>query len=74
MGPAPRPLALAMNSAEPLVATALGYHPVGIDPMTWPLVTLMMSTSLLPEFATYSVRPSGDSVSPVGLVPTLAFE
>ena len=70
MGLAPRPLALVTNSLEPVAATSLAYQPVGIDPLTWPLA----ASSLLPEFATYRVRRSGERVSPVGLVPTSAFE
>ena len=49
----------------------------GNDPLHWrelnqgkPVLTSTTSTSLLPELATYRVRPSFDRASPSGLLPT----
>src|SRR5215472_13071368 len=84
LGPAPRPLAFSTNSVRPLGETArpVGYHAVGIMPRTrpprapssrssWPRSEIA-STSLLPALATNSVRPSGETASAFGLLPSAA--
>src|ERR1700682_2611561 len=72
LGPAPPPLAWVTNNFAPTPVTVLGYQPVGIRPRTSSRSVSMTATSLLPEFATYSVLSSPDSATPIGLAPTCA--
>src|SRR5437879_2257597 len=73
LAPEPFPLPLRTNSVRPSedVATAVGYHPVGMSPATRildrPIRTT--ATALFPAMATYNVRPSGESASALGSLP-----
>src|SRR5258706_5428204 len=65
-----------MKSSSPVAssATAVGYQPVGISPRTASLTGASTSTTAMAfcaAFATYSVRPSGLTVTAFGELPNI---
>ncbi len=73
-----RPLPLRMKRREPsrLNCAAVGYQPVGMNPVTSLFagsLTFTTATALLSALATSSVRPSGERPRPFGVAPGGAF-
>ena len=72
--PLPTPIKSCLPSG--LTATAVGYQPVGMNPLTWLRLGVAMSmtaTSLLSALATKSVLPSGATASASGVLPSGAL-
>src|SRR5215208_647208 len=69
--PLPTPTSRFIPSG--VTATAVGYQPVGMNPLTADFrasSTSMTATQLLSAFATYSVLPSGLRASASGVLPS----
>src|SRR5689334_15716549 len=69
--PLPTPTSRLFPSG--VTATAVGYQPVGMKPLSALLpgaATSMTATQLLSALATYSVAPSGDNASASGVLPS----
>src|SRR5262245_66288514 len=72
--PLPKPTSSCLPSG--VTATAVGYQPVGINPLTWLLFGSAMSitaTQLLSALATNSVLPSGAIATASGVLPSGAL-
>src|SRR5215471_18427372 len=84
-GPVPRPLALAINKSLPALASAVGYHSVGIKPMARSVDPVMTGLDILIAETSYTATafklasatnryfPSADSAMAFGVVPPGAF-
>ena len=72
--PLPTPISSVFPSG--VTATAVGYQPVGMNPLTWLRPAAAMSitaTQLLSALATKSVLPSGATISASGVLPSGAL-
>src|SRR5262249_40462454 len=72
--PLPTPIRIALPSG--VTARAVGYQPVGMNPLTWDLFGLLISitaTQLLSALATYRVWPSGATARASGVLPSGAL-
>src|SRR5262245_18635921 len=72
--PLPTPISKYLPSG--VTATAVGYQPVGINPLTtdrFGISTSTTATQLLSALATYSVWPSGAMASASGVLPSGAL-
>src|SRR5262249_59421278 len=71
-GPLPSPLPVSQTSVFPfgVTRTSVGYAAVGTRPTREPSAVSKTASSSAEDSATYSLEPSGERASAVGLVPT----